>query len=123
MLRLSAPEVAFDHNFGESSSGLKARQIRRVLRGPKGPLFHRKIHLGVDSRIVFPSAAERRAASRISVTVTLVSRDDRASGLAPSRITARRYERELSYGEGRALAASCSSCVLSPPRRTRMSLL
>jgi hypothetical protein len=41
------------------------------------------------SVIVFPSLAERRAASRISVTVTFVSNDDKASGLAPSTITAR----------------------------------
>jgi hypothetical protein len=32
--------------------------------------------------MVWPEEAERRAASRISVTMTLVSRDESASGLA-----------------------------------------
>jgi len=40
-------------------------------------------------RTVVPFAAERRAASRISVTVTFVSSELRPSGFAPSRITAR----------------------------------
>ena len=43
-----------------------------------------------ERRIVWPEAAERRAASRISVTITLVSRDDNASTLAPSSSTARK---------------------------------
>ena len=53
-------------------------------------------HLEAGKRIVFPEAAERRAASRISVTVRLVSSDDSPSGLAPSSITARRSDSELS---------------------------
>lgn len=39
---------------------------------------------------VCPDAAERRAASRISTTITLVSSEDNASGLAPFNSTARR---------------------------------
>ena len=47
-------------------------------------------YLETGRRIVLPSAAERRAASRISVTVTFVSRDESPSSFAPSIITARR---------------------------------
>src|ERR1700726_2988996 len=81
------------------------------------------VHLVARNRTVFPSAAERRAASRISVTVTFVSKDDKASGLAPSAITARTYESSLSYGGATGLAASCSSWLSAPPRRTRRSSL
>ena len=41
------------------------------------------------SRIARPDCADRRAASRISVTVTFVSSADSWSGLTPSMITAR----------------------------------
>src|SRR5712672_2061918 len=79
--------------------------------------FHRE----AGRRIVCPNAAERRAASRISVTVTFVSTDDSASSFAPSTTTARRYDKELSYGVGMGLAAICCS-LLDPLLRTRMSL-
>jgi hypothetical protein len=39
----------------------------------------------------------------------LVSSEESASGLAPSRTTARTYESELSYGAGTGLAAISSS--------------
>src|SRR5450755_762493 len=72
-------------------------------------------------RTVAPVAAERRAASRISVTVTFVSSEENPSSLAPSTTTARGYDRELSYGAGTGLAASCCS-LLDPLLRTRRSL-
>ena len=68
-------------------------------------------YLEAGKRMVFPEAAERRAASRISVTVTFVSSDDNPSGFIPSTITALRSDSELSYGGGSALAAICSSCA------------
>ena len=43
-----------------------------------------------------PGAAERRAASRISVTVRFVSRADSPSGFIPFSTTALRYDSELS---------------------------
>ncbi len=46
--------------------------------------------------MVTPEDAERRAASRISVTVMLVSSEDSPSGFIPSSTTARRSDIELS---------------------------
>src|SRR5215469_11148312 len=81
-----------------------------------------RFYLEPGSRIVFPSAADRRAASRISVTVTLVGRDDRSSSFVPPITTARRYESSSSYGRGSGWAESCCSFSLTVGR-TRMPSL
>src|SRR4029077_11765810 len=113
-----------------SSRALPARialQINIILAmssSQLGPLVRiSEAYLVGGSLTLIPVAAERRAASRISVTVTLVSSEESGSDLAPSRTTARTYESELSYGAGTGLAAISSSWVLLPPRRTRMSSL
>ena len=59
-------------------------------------LFPMTNYLEAGKRTVWPVAADRRAASRISVTVTFVSSEEGASSFAPSRITALRYESSLS---------------------------
>src|SRR6266849_3218574 len=46
---------------------------------------------------VLPVAADRLAASSISVTITFVSREDCPSGFKPPKSTARRYETESSF--------------------------
>src|ERR1700675_1074336 len=66
---------------------------------------------------VFPVAADCRAASRISVTITLVSSEDNPSGFTPSTTTARRYVSESSYGTATFCAAIFRSSF-SPARRT-----
>src|SRR5579864_1313319 len=83
------------------------------------------IHLDAGRCIVFPEAAERRAASRISITVRFVSREESTSGFAEPRTTALRYGNESSYGGEIGLALICSSWLSPPldppPRRTRIS--
>ena len=44
------------------------------------------------SRTLSPDAAERRAASRISITTTLTARDDGPEGFTSPRTTAVKYE-------------------------------
>src|SRR5947209_2496926 len=55
-------------------------------------ILQRNYHLNAPSRTVLPVAADCRAASRISVTITLVSSEVMPSGLALSKMTARSSE-------------------------------
>ena len=81
--------------------GLKPDEFRTLYaalkgRSSTGASLFRHSYLDGVNRIVLPDAAERRAASRISVTVTFVSSDENPSSFAPSRTTALKYESELS---------------------------
>src|SRR5437899_11439251 len=68
-------------------------------------------------RTVSPDAAERRAASKISITTTLTASDDGPEGFTSPRTTAVRYESGSSYRGSRGCAAISSSSL--PARRTR----
>src|SRR2546425_6688013 len=70
------------------------------------------------NRTVSPDAAERRAASRISITTSLTARDDGPEGFNSPRTTAVKYESGSSYRGSRGCAAISSSSL--PARRTRI---
>ena len=68
-------------------------------------------YLAAGKWMVFPDAAERRAASRISVTVTFVSSDDSASCFRAIQNDRPQIGQRIVVGGRDGLAASCSSVV------------
>src|SRR5258708_21768141 len=76
------------------------------------------LYLAGPSVMVLPVREDSRAASRISVTMTLFSREDRPAGFSLRRTTAMRYEME-SASCGASAAGVGVSSVLAFPRRTR----
>ncbi len=90
--------VATDLLRGLPEAFRRTQKAGRAKAGVLGGIIARAIlcHLEAGKRIVFPEAAERLAASRISVTVILVSSEDNPSGFIPSITTALRSDKELS---------------------------
>ena len=71
--------------------------------------------------MVLPVLADSRAASRISVTMTLFSRELRPAGFCLLRTMLTRYEME-SASVGFSSAGAWDSSVLAVPKRVRRLL-